>query len=128
MNDAEITALAETILSTSEDSARALYGPLSRDFLLTLLSERDAAIRALLAEREAMRGALEPFIELAVATTVEGSPDYREWVGQSQDWMVALGFAGRTITLGQLRALAALAPPAPAPKEKPTSPDQEQGR
>lgn len=125
MTPTEITALAELCDNAEADYADDWNAAIEAGERPDLWEPPEvevpvSALRALLAEREAMRGALEPFIELAVATTVEGSPDYREWVGQSQDWMVALGFAGRTITLGQLRALAALTPPAPAPKEKPS--------
>jgi len=79
------------------------------DHLLATLDDVAERLQydALLTEREAIK----PFIDLAVATTVEGSPDYREWVGQANDWLVVFSFAGQSITLGQLRALAALSPP-----------------
>ena len=109
MTSTEITALAERLEGTAHH-----MGTRRREDYLSSITVAEAvqaatALRALLAEREAIK----PFIDLAVATTVEGSPDYREWVGQANDWTIVLAFAGRSITLGQLRALSALAPKEP---------------
>jgi hypothetical protein len=107
MTDAEITALAERLETAERVLCHSGFGLDSPTRLA--VCEAATALRALLSEREAIK----PFIDLAVATTVEGSPDYREWVGQANDWTIVLAFAGRSITLGQLRALSALAPKEP---------------
>jgi hypothetical protein len=116
MTNAEITALAERLENDhapywDRQSTTALGVETAEGYLGRSRQSRSAAtaLRALLAEREAIK----PFIDLAVATTVEGSPDYREWVGQANDWTIVFAFAGRSITLGQLRALSALAPKEP---------------
>lgn len=65
-----------------------------------------AAIIALCDRVKELEGALEPFAALARAITDEGSPDYRHWLTEAKDWAVIFAFAGHSITLGQLRALA----------------------
>lgn len=67
-----------------------------------------ATILDLISRLEEAEKALEPFIALAKAVTDEGSPDYREWLREAKDWVVAFSFAGQSINLGHLRALAAL--------------------
>lgn len=115
MTPTEITALAERLGATVSRlkyiGNRYDFGDDTELFECGVYDMDDAAtaLRALLAEREAIK----PFIDLAVATTVDGSPDYREWVGQANDWTIVFAFAGRSITLGQLRALSALAPKGP---------------
>jgi len=71
-----------------------------------LISALEARALAAEARVERMRGVMEPFIALAKAVTDEGSPDFRSWIGEAQDSMAVFGFAGYTVTLGQLRALA----------------------
>lgn len=57
----------------------------------------------------ALLDAVEPLVALAKAIIVDdGSPDFRKWVTDSADWTVIFSFAGQSVTLGQLRALAAL--------------------
>lgn len=51
---------------------------------------------------------LRPFLALARAVTVDGSPDFVNWAREAKDWVVALSFAGHSISLGDLRVLAAL--------------------
>lgn len=51
---------------------------------------------------------LRPFLALARAVTVDGSPDFVSWAQEAKDWTVAFSFAGHSISLGDLRALAAL--------------------
>lgn len=58
---------------------------------------------------KAVAEALEPFSKLAAETLTPGSPDYQEWLIEAKDWMVIFAFAGRSVTLGDLRRVAALA-------------------
>jgi hypothetical protein len=51
----------------------------------------------------------EPFSKLATETLTPGSPDCQEWLSEAKDWMVIFAFAGRSVTLGDLRRIAALA-------------------
>lgn len=60
---------------------------------------------------EALEAALRPFLALARAVTVDGSPDFVHWAREAKDWTVAFSFAGHSISLGDLRALAALSHP-----------------
>ena len=67
-------------------------------------------VRAQVAEAKvkAAEEALRPFLALARAVTVDGSPDFVSWAQEAKDWTVAFSFAGHSISLGDLRALAAL--------------------
>lgn len=70
----------------------------------------DAAslLSSLAEENERLRGALGPFLTLARAVTVDGSPDFVHWAREAKDWVVAFSFAGHSVSIGDLRALAAL--------------------
>lgn len=67
--------------------------------------EAAAVLRTLAAENAALRGELKPFVDLAAAVLDPKSPDYKEWLRESKDWMVVFSFGGPSITLGHLRAL-----------------------
>lgn len=82
---------------------------------LVPVDEAERLVSALLDENTALEervrvleGALEPFMRLARAVTVDGSPDFVHWAQEAKDWVVAFSFAGHSINIGQLRALAAL--------------------
>ena len=62
-------------------------------------------------EHTRLEAALRPFLALARAVTVDGSPDFVHWAREAKDWTVAFSFAGHSISLGDLRALAALSHP-----------------
>ena len=70
------------------------------------VGEHLAAVIAEAAEDRA--SALEPFQALAREVTSPGAD--RDWLKSANDWMVVFSFAGVSVTLGHLRALAALEP------------------
>ncbi len=110
MTDAEITALAEKIMSHSERHAQIIYGPLSHGFLITLLSERDDALRSLLAERERMREALRDYdARILIAHDALGlAQDKLRGAVEADDRLVYGAVRAAIYTLRSRQALAAL--------------------
>ena len=72
------------------------------------LSEAASLLSSLAEENERLRGAMRPFLTLARAVTVDGSPDFVHWAREAKDWVVAFSFAGHSVSIGDLRALTAL--------------------
>ena len=75
------------------------------------IKEAASLLSSLAEENERLRGAMRPFLTLARAVTVDGSPDFVHWAREAKDWVVAFSFAGHSISLGDLRALAAISHP-----------------
>lgn len=73
-----------------------------------IMEQAASLLSSLAEENERLRGAMRPFLTLARAVTVDGSPDFVHWAREAKDWVVAFSFAGHSVSIGDLRALTAL--------------------
>lgn len=73
-------------------------------------TDRQSAEAALAKAREGLDAAA-PFLRIAdeIVNATPDSDSYRVWLADSRDWMVIFGFAGQSITLGDLRKAALVA-------------------
>lgn len=97
--------LADILRTQADNFARAShYSELAYDGEGSTWKARAEAAEANARRLEEAAG---PFLKLA-AEVINPVGGERPWHADSQDWMVVFGFAGQTLTLGDLRRAAAL--------------------